>query len=811
MKLMRLVSYRQNFPTHCRVFIVILIFFLFRPGSYAGSSKKIVLKSDAWQIFIQPDILEVVAQPQGQGKFLLSAPQTDLAPAVRIEQMHNRARWLLPQKGVAISMELNQNDLSILLQAHKTGTFTFPVIEQAKDLKALILPRWEGCYIPLNDSRWVNYLIDSGKWDTLEGLCMPFWGLDCGEYMLTYIVINRYNNEMRFSKSAEQLSFRFTHDFTPDHKVKEYGFLIHLGKTSSPIEPARQFRRWLIGRDKFVTMKEKMKNIPRVKRLLGAAHIYLWGNAYLSCHDIPRRKWVPFCKKLLEEGKAHKPSPGKRIKNLMKPDHWSEVEKISTMRLPYDYVKRRVTDELSRLLQRSDFYDKACWERIKLPEEAIHLLERKRSELSISELCRMNGLLLKAAYPEYLLDVDNWGDGVSVKMLKQFRDGGFDRLRLCVDDWRGVEKRPEVVILAEKLGYLFGAYDSYHSIHDPALRGTDATWETAQFDPELYEKGPIVDRNGKRIHGFKGKGYKLSPSAAFPYVKKRVSNIMSHVKFNYWFMDCDAYGEVYDDYSPLHPATQQDDVNARMARVAWIRDTYKVVIGSEGGSSYAAPGIHIAEGMFQPCFGWGDPDMKNKNSKYYVGSYYPPEGPKVFLQQVPLKEKYRYLFYDPRFRLPLYEVVFHDSVVTTHHWSRSSLKFGNVLNTVALTELLYMVPPLYHINLDTFKKHKEIIKRFYDFFSPLHMKLGFSQMTDFSWLDNERLVQRTVFANKVEIVANFSNKQFNYGGVILPERSVLVKWHDSRRTQIFTPDLQKVDSIRHHPGKSTKTKPRNAI
>ena len=51
-----------------------------------------------------------------------------------------------------------------------------------------------------------------------------------------------------------------------------------------------------------------------------------------------------------------------------------------------------------------------------------------------------------------------------------------------------------------------------------------------------------------------------------------------------------------------------------------------------------------------------------------------------------MKEKYEYFNYDPRFRLPLYETVFHDSVVATHHWNNASLKFVNVADIVALTE-----------------------------------------------------------------------------------------------------------------------------
>jgi hypothetical protein len=245
---------------------------------------------------------------------------------------------------------------------------------------------------------------------------------------------------------------------------------------------------------------------------------------------------------------------------------------------------------------------------------------------------------------------------------------------------------------------------------------------------------------------------------------------------------------LFEDYSELHTVTQEDDMNARLERMAYIRDTYNMVVGSEGGAAYAAPVIHFAHGMMTPVIGWGDPDLrKNKESEYYLGGYWPPDGPKIFVNQVPLKEKYYHFYFDPRFRLPLYEIVFHDSVVATHQWGYGSLKFKDQVDTVELLELLYNVPPLYHINLDEFKKHQERMKAHYDFFSPLHRELGLLPMTDFSWLTPDRLVQRTVFGDRVEMVANFSMEDFDYQGKVIPKRSIMAKWRNTGETRIYTP------------------------
>ncbi|MGB2866609.1 MAG: glycoside hydrolase, partial [Sedimentisphaerales bacterium] len=655
----------------------------------AAQPDVILLSNEYWSVRISPGTLEMSAELAGGTKFPLSKGSLNPGSISDMLKKASQAQWVVDKAGVKVDVQLSQKELSVRFSSETTDTFTWPVVQKTANMKALIWPRWEGCYIPLDDSRWEDYLVNHSEWDTLEGLNMPFWGLDCGDFSLTYIITNPYNNEIQFQRTSDGLGFRFTHEFTSLAPGKEYGFLIRLGENESPVEPAIQFRKWLFEQGSFVGMKEKIKKVPNAARLLGAAHVYLWGDAPFSRHDIPGAKWQPFCKKLVEQARVAGTSPSKRIKQLMTPERWLEVVEIAGAQWPSQYLKGQVANELSRLLAMKDFHDEASWRDVALPDEAVELLKNDRNALSRAELCRMNSLVLHAAFEQFILQPEQWGDGISIKMLNRFKENGFDRMRLCLDGWEGIEKRPAVAEQANRMGYLFGTYDSYHSIHDPSTRGTDDTWTTAQFDRELFETGPIVRRDGKKRGGFKGTGFKLSPIAARSYVEKRVRENMKNVPYNYYFIDCDAYGEVYDDYSPLHRTSQADDVRARIDRLAWIRDTFGLVVGSEGGSSYAAGVIHVAEGMFGPVFGWGDPDMKDRDSDYYLGQYYPPDGPKVFVKQVPMKEQYQYFYYDPRFRLPLYEIVFHDSVVTTHQWANGSLKYSNVLDTVALTELLY--------------------------------------------------------------------------------------------------------------------------
>jgi hypothetical protein len=183
--------------------------------------------------------------------------------------------------------------------------------------------------------------------------------------------------------------------------------------------------------------------------------------------------------------------------------------------------------------------------------------------------------------------------------------------------------------------------------------------------------------------------------------------------------------------------------------------------------------VLFAHGMQTPVIGWGDPDMsKNPKSPYYLGRWFPNEKPEVFFKTVPLKEPYRTVHFAPQTRLPLYQAVFHGSVITTHHWLFDSLKLSNVRAENELTQLLYNVPPLYHLSADTLKQRLPVIARQDGFFRPLHERLATEAMTDFHWLTEDRLVQQTTFADGTRLVANFDLREREVGGERLAGQSI---------------------------------------
>lgn len=690
----------------------------------------VTLRNETWAVAVDPETLAVMATPaKGEG-IPVSAGQAELGRVEGLKSGESAAGWGYVDKGVAVEVGLDRDTLTVHFKADHPGVFTWPVVPGKSAATAFVLPCFEGLYVPADDGEWAKYLADHSPMDTTADLSMPFWGVQTGGRTLTYLLVNPFGNEMAFRDEGGRVGVALTHTFRANWNVKEYEVRVSLGG-GSPVEPARRYRKYLMETKQFVSLKEKIERTPEAGKLLGAPHVYLWGGDVIGRDDV--RDYKGLAGEIVREAKAEGASAGKRVWGMMGEEAKKVFAGLPEAEWVDQYMKGVVAGELSRSLTREE---------------------------------------LAAAYGKFLKPAETWGDGVSAKMIGRLREAGLDRLRIAVSDAGDLRKNPGAVRAAREAGYLIGPYDSYHSIHKT---GQTDTWETAQFDdPALYESGAVIKQDGTPIKGFQQKGHILSPLAARPAVERRVNAWMKDFPgANLWFMDCDAFGQLYDDFSPVHPATQFEDMNARLSRLAWIRDTYHCVIGSEGGSSYAAGVLHFTEGPETPVIGWGDVDLqKDKASPYYLGAYYPPDGPVVFFKPVPLKPSYKKFFFDPRYRVPLYQVALHDSVIATHHWTFGSFKLSDLMQTREMLELLYGVPPLYHLNPAEFAKRKDEILKHYAFFSPLHRETALLPMTEFEYLTADRMVQRTRFGEAVEVVANFSGEAYEYGGRSVPAQSV---------------------------------------
>lgn len=634
------------------------------------------------------------------------------------------------------------------------------------------LPVGEGKHVPASNPVWREYLTGQ-EFFAPEQLSMPFFAAELGEYAAVVILEDPFHTYLTFRPSEEgkeTLIASLRHEYPAIDEDREFQFRIYLTE-NSPAAVAKCYRAYAEEKGKLVTLEEKAEDNPQIRKLYGAPFVYLWGEFAVSPEDID---WQEY----------RKASETKAMENLRSlaenTESAKEFKTVSEEVKRQDYVseyqKQVICRTLSELLRKSEFT------KAEDPGTA--------GELSASGLLRKNKEALAESMPSVFTDPSGWMKEETSGIIEEMRELGIDRAWIGLNSWEQAYANPELVQNALNEGYLVASYDSYHSIHEPGKE----EWITAAFaDSSLYEEATVTDRDGNKVSGFQNTGRKLNPVFSLPAVRERMKTVVdgNSLPFNSWFIDCDATGEIYDDYTPGHVTTQEEDMEARLDRMAFIRDSYDMVIGSEGGNDFAAPVIAFAHGIELQSFSWMDKDMKeNRESPYYLGNYYSPSGgvAERFSQRIPLKEKYRTLFLDPAFDVPLYRLVYNDCVITASHWDWSTFKIEGATGDRMIREILYNVPPLYHLDAREWEEYKEDIVRHTAVWSDFARKAVTREMTGFRWLTEDGLVQETSYGSDRKVSANFSDQEFQNKEYSLPPHSVRIEMDGE--VKIYIPQLE---------------------
>ncbi|MCI0536289.1 MAG: glycoside hydrolase [Verrucomicrobiales bacterium] len=628
--------------------------------------------------------------------------------------------------------QLTREPRAFTAKADESGAFTWWLPPKAD---ALVLPISAGTLVDTSNEPLMRWLKDRSPWDLSK---LPLIGARYGERTVVVIVPWPHYAELVIQ---ERIGIRFR--FPAGRNNTTACEIVAGWRGLDPMEVAHAFRNWRESATdtgaipKPRSLAAKAAQLPAVARLFGAPHIYLWGPALFSRHDVERARWTAFAR-ALRDGAPD--SFAGRLVARFSADQRRSLDGLADSEWPATHLTLDVATAINSALSRRAL--------LELP-----------AETALRQVVQRNSEALADAMREFVGDPKTWGDGFSLPILEGLRESGIDRAVLLLSDLYGNAPKPGVMARASELGFLLGPYDSYHSVHDPEA-APDETWATAQFDRAAYATGRILNADGSGHAGFKDRGFHLSPLIAKPYVQRRVEGMLRDTPFNAWFVDCDAAAECFDDFHPAHPATRVDDIQARRERLHWLESSKRLVVGSEDGSVMFADVFHFGHGIHTPYLGHLAREFKDPKSAHFLGGHWPSDTPAHFFKRTPLPPALRSPYFDPLVRIPLYQAALGDEIIVSHHWSLDSLKLDEVEEQRQLMELLYMVPPLYHLNRETWPLRRERIVRHFKFWSPRHRKLATAPLIRFEWLTPDRLLQRTTFRlpdGEATMTVNFSD------------------------------------------------------
>lgn len=689
-----------------------------------------------------------------------------------LQTEEGRMTWRYPESRTAVTAENCGEYLSVSVapETPEDSSFTWTALSA----QSYYLPLGEGKRTPASNPVWEEYLTGQDFF-VLEQLSMPFAAAELGDYAAVIVMEEPFHTWLSFEETdgGGSLTASIRREYPSIEEERKARFRVYL-TDNNPVSIAKCYQAYVKEQGKFVTLEEKAADNPQVEKLFGAPFIYLWGDFLIAPEDIDWAEYrraagspaMDALSALAEETESGQEF-GAVVEELKSQDYVSEYQKNIICRTLSDIM--RLPEAAGRIGAAGENGGREGEE-----EEPVKALGDAKEAMA-------------ALIPQAFGDPEGWTDGETTELISSIREAGVDRAWIGLNSWEQAFAKPELVQEALNQGFLIGSYDSYHSIHEPGKE----EWITAAFDDSsLYEEASVTGKDGEKEKGFQGVGRKLNPVLAMPAVESRMEQVVERtgLPFNSWFIDCDATGEIYDDYTPGRLTDQRADLKARLRRIAYIRDNYNMVTGSEGGNDFAAGELAFAHGIELPSFSWRDADMKeNKDSEYYIGRYYSPSGgvAEHFAKRIPVKETYRTLFLDPAFDVPLFRLVYNRSMITSYHWDWSTFKVKGETKNRMLRELLYNVPPLYHLDGEQWEEYGEDIARHTKVWSTFARKAVTMEMTGFSALTEDRLVQETVYGEEITVTANFSGSAFEGEGFSLPPHSAAVRW--GGETFLYTP------------------------
>jgi len=333
-----------------------------------------------------------------------------------------------------------------------------------------------------------------------------------------------------------------------------------------------------------------------------------------------------------------------------------------------------------------------------------------------------------------------------VAILKEMRAAGIERVL-----WSQAQKPDVLKAMNEMPGVLTSRYDIYQDVMDPAsyplIRYTHGDWPAAAWPKDLM-LGPGGDWiKGWEIERKDGPGMipcgTVCDKQAIPYAERRIGDELKGSPYRCRFIDTTTASPWRECWSPDHPMTRRESRRCKMDLLAVVSQKFGLVCGSETGHDAAVPYADYFEGMLS------------------LGPYRVPDSGRD-MQRIwtDVPENVAKFQMGHAYRLPLWELVYHDCLVAQWYWGDYNNKLPSLWDKRDLFNVLYATPPMFMFSRKLWEEKRDRFVQSYRNTCPTVRAVGYAEMTDHRFLTPDRSVQQTAFANGVTVTVNFGAAAF---------------------------------------------------
>ena len=339
------------------------------------------------------------------------------------------------------------------------------------------------------------------------------------------------------------------------------------------------------------------------------------------------------------------------------------------------------------------------------------------------------------------------------------------------------KKKRELVERIRKIGFFAGRYISYFTVFPKENLGSIGKG----FQEEQYRKGYPEEvcrlADGSLKKGFlastkrtpEGKadleegtvqGFRRNTKIQREWVKKDFPRIKAQANYDGLFVDVAGAAPPMECYNSDNLLTRREDIEYRKKYLQLLGDE-GYILGTENGASWVVPFVHYLEGIGT---------IQEASIRGVRVGVTPFETTPLY-EGVNLSEYYR---------IPLFQLVFHDAVFSTFRWNYTPDRYKNrsLWKKHDLFILLYGYMPIFVEDYETLKERGNLLK---DSITPIldwHSKIGMDELVDHRYLTKDRKAQESRFSSGWAIVVNFGDQKFktDFGKEVAPMSYLTYKW-----------------------------------
>ncbi len=370
-----------------------------------------------------------------------------------------------------------------------------------------------------------------------------------------------------------------------------------------------------------------------------------------------------------------------------------------------------------------------------------------------------------------------WDKARQVDFAKELKSSGVEKALFLWDANHIPYPEPGFDNQLKELGYATGGYELFTD-----LKERDTAFYEYDFKgpmrfahtvyPGKFNELAAIKSDGKTY--FNQFGHTSCPEAIRPEIYRKVEAKLKEFQHETYFLDVYQANGIFECYSKEHPLSREQFCKAVIENHKIMEDKYNQYIGGEWGAEYVNAHVAYVHGMMTLQRTWWGSGIEKRGTIYYTGDWRSNPRPTQMVGTRVANEKYLKYSINEYTRIPLYELVYRDAVVTSWRWEDGNHHTPEIWWKKDLFNILYGSAPLWNLDRERWDEYKYTFIDSYKNVCPWLQQIATDELVSHRFVTDDHKVQESVFSSGKRVVVNFGEVETEFEGKTIKPKGFFI-------------------------------------